>query len=234
MARLRANGFWKSVLLLIAVNLTQGAEIIGDRNVAPQHTVQLSLKDLPAKAAVVWKIKPFDGQESKDIEWVSTRKDLHNRWIGPQGKYEVSCTYAIVKEDGTLDFDVMDVVITIGSPAPPKPVVPDELVTALQAAYDQCQEPDRAQIKAGYIALYRQGAEVIKRSEITTYKQFFDIVEATAVQAKINQKILPVQIYVNKNLTGLGVPLISNNPIVNKDIISTMFLKYAAALEQVK
>lgn len=114
------------VCLLLLATFALPAEITGDVNVKAQKTVQLQVTGIAPKGSAVWTIKPMDGQDAKEIEWVSGRNGPSIRWIAPQGKYSVTVLLASLDKDGTLLLDTTDTTVTIGVPGPgPSPPGPN-------------------------------------------------------------------------------------------------------------
>lgn len=238
----------KSVQLLLATcffvtgtTIGEAAEIVGLVEVPPQHTVRLSIKDLPAKAGATWRVRPMDGQAVGEIEWVSEKKGPAVRFIGPEGRYEVTCTFGSVDKDGNLDLDYAEAVVTIGRSAPrpdPKPVDP-KLDAALQAAYDATADADRATTLPGLAALYRQAAAVLRdkntRGQVATYDKLWAAVEAVAVTTKVSKKAIPLQQAISRALVDMGNPAVLGKAVIpDQDKLADDFDRVAAALSRIK
>jgi hypothetical protein len=116
------------LLLLFAGGVAWGAEppkIVGETKVAPYRIVRLKVENLPAKAGLMWKVRPLSPDAKPDaVDWATGRNVQKPEWVAPPGDYRVELTVVTIGADGAPVLDGSEVVVTIVGPGPTPPPVP--------------------------------------------------------------------------------------------------------------
>lgn len=102
-------------------------EIQGQTSVGPYRLVRLSAKNVPPKAAVLWKVVPVanDPKSPVTVDWGS-KKNVHDiAWVAPPGSYTVTLTVGGPGEGGEFTLDAAETTVTITAPGPTPPQPPD-------------------------------------------------------------------------------------------------------------
>lgn len=96
-------------------------------------------------------------------------------------------------------------VVVVGDPpnppTPPSPVPPsDPLVQALQAAYQKEDASTRGSLKTSLAALYREGAKVAAREDITTWGQLYSVMSDAAKSLGVSGTLPQIQGVIQEEL----------------------------------
>lgn len=145
---------------------------------------------------------------------------------------------------GDVPSDPAVCVVVIGEPGPEPgpgptppvpPVPPDPLTKTLQAAYDRETDAKKTELKASLAALYRQGAEVASKPEITTWGQLFNVMKSAATTLGVSGKLPVVQEAVATDLKD-RLPTDGTKTLTTDDrvLAAQTFKRIAGALEGVK
>jgi len=194
---------------------------------------------------------------SKDQKWINW--DEHVQLIPwPTGEMAlVTCDQAGVYHVGIVGLDSAGKLgepsgckVTVGTPPPvppgpgpgpgPNPPVPpgptDPLTQALQLAYGQETEADKAKSLNALQALYEQGAKAAKeRTDLTTWGALFQALTDVANAVGVKGKILKVQTVIQSELKR-ALPTDTSTKLddAGRNLAQQTFAKMATALAGVK
>lgn len=116
-------------MLAATIGLAAEPSITGDTKVSPYKLVRLSLKDAPAKAGVLWRVRGPGA-----IDFAGPRNKSEIAFVAPPGAYAVEVSIGTVSADGTMSLDAVETAITITGiapepgPSPTPPPAPDPSV----------------------------------------------------------------------------------------------------------
>jgi hypothetical protein len=121
------------------------------------------------------------------------------------------------------------------APPPPPPTPIDPLVKSIQAAYDSETDPKKLEHKSALAALYRQGAEFARKTDVATWGQLFSVLSQAAKTLGVGGKLPSVQKAIQAELT-IHLPTERQRPLddTGRTTAAETFARVAAALEGVK
>lgn len=99
--------------------------IVGETQIAPYRVVRLKAVGVPAKAGVIWKVRPLAADAPANaVDWVGRQNVREPEWVAPPGQYRVELSVGSMGADGTMALDYTEVIVTIGQAPQPPPVPP--------------------------------------------------------------------------------------------------------------
>ncbi len=205
---------------------------------------KITATDVNPLAGLIWR---YDVKKLGVVSMSETEK----YFIGPPGTYQIEVWSVVLDpKTGKTTVDSATVVLNIApavddpvippgpGPIPPKPVDPvvptDPLTRALQDAYNQDKEPDKAAHKTTLASTFRSAKEDVLLNAAKSTAALFDAMEAANKAAGNTGKIMATKAaaatYLKDKIPGIDYPLTT----AKKATIKTEFTKIADALDAVK
>jgi hypothetical protein len=169
-------------LFLCVLVAAQKPTIKAEKTVEPYRLVRLQAENVPAKAGIIWRVRPDKGVDR------SSQPDKNKlEFVAPPGSYLVEILVVTVAADGQVNLDETTTTVVIGSkqPEPPQPVDPDvppqpdsQLAKDIKSAWQANTDPSKDKHAKALASLFRQAPTVMDK--VQTAGQLYQTLKASA------------------------------------------------------
>ena len=181
--------------------------------------------------------------DGKVVKWLSMSEDADIVPFPPDGKVALFTAPSIGRHRviawtalGDVPSEAASCVVVVGNPdpvPPPKPV--DSLLQAVQKAYSEEADTNKAVLKGSLASLYKMGAETASDTAITTWGRLFEVMGDAARRMGVAGKLPGVQKVIQSELQ-LSLPADTEKMLdaFGRDSAAKAFRKIATLLETVQ